>query len=37
MFIMQEHNKTEVDWPATHRARLNYIERRRNQRSLVGR
>lgn len=37
LFVMQETNPSEIDWPSTHRARLNYIERRRNQRSLVGR
>jgi hypothetical protein len=30
LFVMQETNPSEIDWPATHRSRLIYIERRRN-------
>ena len=36
MFVFVEHT-TDIDWPATHRARLNHIERRRNSRGLAGR
>jgi len=36
LFVFVEHT-TDIDWVATHRARLNFIERRRNQKGLAGR
>ena len=37
IFIMQENDKTQIDWQATHRSRLTFVERRRNQRAYTQR